>query len=256
VLKGVTAHIPIYADATYLFILSIDRERHRHRDRHAVLRARRRRRAQRRQPGQSEACRGKPSRHPLAADLQSGRRLRQLCRTGGLHTDPAAAAAHRVRVADECGSDAGLQWSVGAGARPRHGAPDDFAACTCALCLCAALCVWILRARSPSAAHRTRLGICSRNQLPGPDGRRLVQASGDADPHFSGHQPTAVLPRRAFLAARGHPRAGYRPRATSFRPIWRSTVLFASIRWARASGRSRAIGAGSGVSRSSISGWR
>ena len=57
VLKGTTAHIPIYADATYLFIFRTTAQRHRGRDQYAVVRARGRRRAHRRQPGQGDARR-------------------------------------------------------------------------------------------------------------------------------------------------------------------------------------------------------
>ena len=41
VLKGNTAHLPIYADATYLFIFRTMRQRHRARDQYAVVGARR-----------------------------------------------------------------------------------------------------------------------------------------------------------------------------------------------------------------------
>ena len=177
VLKGMTVHIPIYADATYLFIFRIDRERHRHCDRHAVVRARRRRRAHGQQPGQSEACRSEPRRHPPAADLQSSGRLRQLYRSGGLRADPAAAAAHRVRVADECGSDAGLERGVRAGARPRYCASHNLSARARAVFICPAARLRLFCARSSSAPHRPRLGVCSGNQFPGPSGRCLVQAS-------------------------------------------------------------------------------
>ena len=61
VLKGITAHIPIYADATYLFIFRSTGERHRGRDQYAVVRARRRRRAHRRQPGQGDARGASPA---------------------------------------------------------------------------------------------------------------------------------------------------------------------------------------------------
>ena len=85
-------HLPVH--------LQDDGERHRARDQYAVVRARRRRRAHRRQPGQGDARIREPGRHPAAADLQSGRRLRQLHRAGGLRADPAADAADRRVDAD------------------------------------------------------------------------------------------------------------------------------------------------------------
>ena len=63
-------------------------------------------------------------------------------------------------------------------------------------------------ARQPAAIVRARVRIHSRDELHGPGGGRLVQASGDADAHLSRHQPAAVLPDRLRLAARGDPQAG------------------------------------------------
>src|SRR5262245_33789619 len=57
-----------------------------------------------------------------------------------------------------------------------------------------------------------RLGVPAGDQFLGPGGRRLVQASGDADPHLPRHQPDAVLPHRVRLAARGNPPGGARRR--------------------------------------------
>ena len=75
VLKGTTVHIPVYADATYLFIFRTLGKRYRSCDQHAVLRARGWWRAHGRQPGQGDARVGKSGRHSAAANLQPGRRL-------------------------------------------------------------------------------------------------------------------------------------------------------------------------------------
>ena len=229
------------------------RQRHRGRDQYAVVRARRGRRAHRRQPGQGDARVGEPGRHPAAADLQPGRRLCQLHRAGGLRADPAADAADRRRDADRRGAGAGGRRRVRERARPRHRAPDHLSAGARALFHRAAARLWLFHARPSAAIVRARLAVHSRDQLHGPGGRRLVQAPGDADAHLPRHQPAAVLPHRLFLAARGDPRAGAGRRATSSRRISRSTASCASISWARACGRWRATGAGSGSWRSSIS---
>ena len=95
VLKGITAHIPIYADATYLFIFrstasgvataieSID------------VRARFAWRTLRRKPCQGETGELESGRHSAAADLQSGGRLCELHRPGGVYADPAANPSDR-----------------------------------------------------------------------------------------------------------------------------------------------------------------
>jgi len=71
VLKGNTAHLPIYADANLSVHLQNDGERHHACDQYAVVRARRRRRAHRRQPRQGDAGGLEPRRRPVAADLQT-----------------------------------------------------------------------------------------------------------------------------------------------------------------------------------------
>ena len=115
VLKGTTAHLPIYADATYLFIFRTTAQRHRDRDQYAVVRARR---AAARAPTAASSRRRsraiEPGRHPAAADLQSGRRLCELCRAGGLRADPAADAADRLGDADRS-----LRWRRPPAARSR-----------------------------------------------------------------------------------------------------------------------------------------
>ena len=110
VLKGTTVHIPIYADATYLFIFrttangiavainTLSSEL-------AAGGAR-----TDGSSGQGDARVGKSGRHSAAADLQPGRRLCQLHRAGGLRADPAADAADRRVAAD--GGRAGAAWPV------------------------------------------------------------------------------------------------------------------------------------------------
>ena len=98
VLKGTTVHIPIYADATYLFIfrtlgngiavaintLSSELAAGGARTDGSLVKA--------------TLASVSPARHSAAANLQPGRRLWQLHRAGGLRADPAAAAAAPVLV--------------------------------------------------------------------------------------------------------------------------------------------------------------
>ena len=127
VLKGLTVHLPIYADATYLFIfrtigsgiavaintLSSSSPPAARARTAAWSRRRSRRRA---------------GRHPAAADLQSGRRLRELYRAGGLRADPAADAADRRVDADRRRAGAAWRRSVCERARSRHRPPDHLSA--------------------------------------------------------------------------------------------------------------------------------
>ena len=105
----------------------------------------------------------------------------------------------------------------------------------------------------PAAIVRAGVGVRPGDQLHGPGGGRLVQASGDADAYLSRHQPAAAVPDRLFLAARSDPRAGRLPPATFSPPISRSTASSASTSSAQACGRWRATGAVSGSWPSSIS---
>ena len=60
----------------------------------------------------------------------------------------------------------------------------------------------------PAAVVRARIRVRPRNELHGPGRRGLVQASRNADAHFHRHQPAAVLPDRLRLATRSDPRTG------------------------------------------------
>ena len=101
VLKGITAHIPIYADATYLFLFRSTVER---RCRSRSARCRQSSSPAARAPDGSlvkaKLAEREPGRRTAAADLQPGRRLCQLHRPGGLHADPAADPAGRRGDAD------------------------------------------------------------------------------------------------------------------------------------------------------------
>ena len=106
-LKGITAHLPIYADATYLFIfrstgngiaaaintLSSELAAGGARTDGSLVKA--------------SLAATEPGRHPAAADLQPGRRLRQLHRARGLRADPAADAVDRRGDADRRRAGAG-----------------------------------------------------------------------------------------------------------------------------------------------------
>ena len=97
-LKGTTVHLPVYADATYLFIFRSISEWHRYRDQYLVVTARRGRRSSRKQPRAGEARRTKPHRNSAAASVQSSGRLRKLRRASGLRPHSAA------NPADRCGN--------------------------------------------------------------------------------------------------------------------------------------------------------
>ena len=117
VLKGVAAHIPIYADATYLFIfrttangiaaaintLSSELAAGGARTDGSLVKA---------------TLAREPGGHPVAADLQSGRRLCELYRPGGLRADPAADALDRRRGAERWP----LAQAAGSGSRTCSGA--------------------------------------------------------------------------------------------------------------------------------------
>ena len=65
---------------------------------------------------------------------------------------------------------------------------------------------------SPTQLFVLALAVHPGDELPRPGGRCLVQASGDADAYLPRHQPAAVLHDRIRLAARSDPRAGARRR--------------------------------------------
>src|SRR5262249_17555822 len=97
-------------------------------------------------------------------------------------------------------------------ARTRHRAPDHLPAGARALSHCTAAHLWLLDAWRPAAIAGGQLGVPAGDQLLSPGGRRLVQASGDADPHLPRHQPDAILRGRVRLAARSDPACSVRRR--------------------------------------------
>ena len=106
----------------------------------------------------------------------------------------ALAQAHRRRVRDR--------------ARPRRRASDDLSAGARALLHRAAALLRLFHARPAAAIVRAGVAVHSGDELHGPGGGRLVQASGNPDAHLPRHQPAAAVPDRLFLAARSDPRAG------------------------------------------------
>ena len=103
VLKGNTVPLPVYVDATYLFMYQVDGRRHRGRDRECVSGLAGARRAHRRQPRRRGARVHVPGRYSTATDLQSGRRLCQLCRARRIRAHSAADLADGCRHADRAG---------------------------------------------------------------------------------------------------------------------------------------------------------
>ena len=77
--------------------------------------------------------------------------------------------------------------------------------------------------------------------------RGLVHAAGKRDPPPAGHQPAAVLHRRLRVAARSNPRRGHRAGPRFSPPTSRSMASCASTSWVPASGRSRMTGSDCGV---------
>ena len=201
VLKGISAHLPIYADATYLFIfrstgtgivtaintLSSELAAGGARTDGSLFKA--------------SLAATEPGRHPAAAGFQPGRRLRQLHRPCCLRADPAADPAHRRRDADRRRAGAGERRRLRERVRPRHRAPDHLSARAGALLHRVAARLWVFHPRKSAATARAGVIVHSRDQLHGPGGGRLVQTTGDADPHLPGHQPASVLPHRLFVAA-------------------------------------------------------
>ena len=91
-------------------------------------------------------------------------------------------------------------------ARTRYRPSDDLPARACALLHRAAAPLRFFRAGPAPTVVRAGVDLRSCNQLHGPGGRLLVQVPGDPDAHLSRHQPAAAVPDRIFLAARSNPR--------------------------------------------------
>src|SRR5262249_31433107 len=146
--------------------------------------------------------------------------------------DPATDAADR-RVAFDRGRNGRAQWrSIRHRARPWRRASDHLSAGARALFRRAAARLRLFHARAAAATVRAGIGIHFSNELHGPGGGLLVQASENPDADLCWHQPATVLPGRILLAARSDPEAGsrralrvpgrFRDRRTrAHRPAWR-----------------------------------
>jgi ABC-2 type transport system permease protein len=201
VLKGITAHIPVYADATYLFIFRFDRKRGRHGCRRIDVRPRFARRALRRKPCQSEIGKLEPGRRSAAADIQPGGRLCELYRPGCVHPDPAANPSYRRSHAD-WGSTGERRRSVCRRVRPRYRPSDHLPACARALPHRAAAHLRLFDARQSRPALRARCGLSAGDQLHGAGRRGLVHAAGKRDHPPPGNKPASVLHHRFCMATR------------------------------------------------------
>jgi ABC-2 type transport system permease protein len=208
VLKGITAHIPIYADATYLFLYrstasgvatAIG----------ALTSARLARRPLGRKPRQGTTGELEPGGRPPAADLQPGGRLCELHRPGGVYADPATNASDRCGDADRYGAGKGRR-NVCRRVRPRHRPSDHLPSGARALPHCAAALLRFFDTGTSSATLRPRHGFFACDQLHGAGDRGLVHAARKRDPPAACNQPASVLHRRLCVAARGDPRAGHR----------------------------------------------
>ena len=205
VLKGVTVHLPIYADATYLFVFGRRPTGSRPLSARCHPSSRRAARAPT-AVSSRRALRVESCRHPAPADFQPGRRLRELYRAGRLCAHSAADAPDRRRDADHHCDDAGGRGDIRERARPRPRPPHHLPACARAVLHRPAALLRLLGARQSAADICARLAVPSRDELHGPSRRRVVQTSGDADAGLSRHQPAAVLLDRLCVAARGDPR--------------------------------------------------
>ena len=128
VLKGMTAHIPIYADATYLFIfrttgngiavaistLSSELAAGGARTDGSLVKA--------------TLASASPTDILLQPIFNPVGGYAQLRRAGGLRADPAADAADRRRAAERPGAGAGRRRRIRERARPRHRSPDHLSA--------------------------------------------------------------------------------------------------------------------------------
>ena len=167
------------------------------------------RRAHRRQPGQGVARGAEPGRHPAAADLQPGRRLRELCRTRSLRADPAADAADRRRDADRRRAGAGSGGAF-ASVLGRGIAHLTIYLPALALYFLVLPRVYGFSVLGHPVAIASRWRRCSFSR-PASWARRLgawFKRPETPTLIVLGHQPAAVLPGRLFLAARGDTEAG------------------------------------------------
>ena len=208
VLKGTTVHIPVYADATYLFIfrtlgngiavaintLSSELAAGGARTDGSLVKA------------------------TLASASPADILLQPIFNPVGGYASyivPAAfvlilqqtAADRRVAV-DGGRAGAACRWSIRERARPRRRAPDHLFAGARALFHRAAALLRLFHARPAAAIVRARFAVRPGDELHGPGGRRLVQAPGNPDPDLPRHQHTAAVSDGFLLAARGDPQVG------------------------------------------------
>ena len=209
VLKGITAHIPVYADATYLFIfrstasgvatavgaLTSELVSRGARSDGSLVKA--------------KLASIEPGRRSAAADLQPGGRLCELHRSGCVCADPAANPPDRCGDVDRyCAGE--RRRSVCRRVRPRHRPSDHLPSSARALSHRAAAHLRLFDARASSTALRARDRLFAGDKLHGPGHRGLVHAAGKRDPPPPGNQPASVLHRRLRMAARSNPRRGHR----------------------------------------------
>ena len=207
VLKGITVHIPIHADATYLFIF--------------------------RSTGNGIAV----AINTLSSELAAGG-----ARTDGSLVKATLASASPADILlqpifNPVGGYASYivpaafvlilqqmlligvslltvvrwrscRWSVRERAGPRYRASDHLFPGARALLHRAAALLRLFHARPAAAIVRARLAVCPGDELYGPGSRRLVQAPGKPDADLSRHQPAAIVHCGFRLAARGDPRVG------------------------------------------------
>ncbi len=159
VLKGITAHIPIYADATYLFVFRSLSSGIAVWDQHAVVGTRRCRRAHRGQPRQGDAGRSEPGRCFVATYFQPGRRLRELHSARSFPIDPPANPADRRGAPHQCRIGTKPRGGICERARARHCTPHYLPACLRALCHRVAPYLWLLGAWRSGAIVRARVCV-------------------------------------------------------------------------------------------------
>ena len=209
VLKGITAHIPIYADATYLFIFRSTAS--------GVATA----------VGAltselvSRGARSDGSlvKAKLASSSPADVLLQPIFNPVGGYASYIVPAAFVLILQQTLLIGAAMltgtalasgRRSVCRRARPRRRPSDHLPSGARALSHRAAAHLRLFDARPSSTTLRARDRLFAGDELHGTGHRGLVHAAGKRDPPPAGNQPASVLHRRLRMAARSNPRRGHR----------------------------------------------
>ena len=209
VLKGITAHIPVYADATYLFIFRSTAS--------GVATA----------VGAltselvSRGARSDGSlvKAKLASSSPADVLLQPIFNPVGGYASYIVPAAFVLILQQTLLIGAAMltgtalangRRSVRRRVRPRHRPSDHLPSSARALSHRAAADLRLFDARASSTNLRARDRLFAGDELHGTGHRGLVHTAGKRDPPPPGNQPASVLHRRLRMAARSNPRRGHR----------------------------------------------